>query len=210
MRRLISRLSPLPIRHWKIAECSESTGIISTPCFCASSITSSPAHTSVSLLARPMRFPVRIAASVGFSPTMPTTAVITQSASAMVAASIRPSSPQLTRMGRSLISRARASAASRVAITASSGWKLRHCCAKSSTLVPAVRAATFTSGRRLIISRLCRPMEPVEPRMLTYFIIIKSPQAQSAAAPPSEEPPSSWSQTGPEHRRDRGSDCHSP
>ena len=110
-----------PMRHWKTAECSESTGIISQPYFSASAITSSPAHTRVSLLARPIRFPARMAARVGFSPTMPTTAVITQSADGMEAASSRPSSPDKTLMGKSEISRARAWAASSVAITASSG-----------------------------------------------------------------------------------------
>ena len=103
---------PLPIRHWKIAECSESTGTISAPQRSASSMTISPAQTRVSLLARPIRFFARMAASVGFSPTMPTTAVITQSASGMVAASISPASPQQTRMGRSRISSASRSAAS--------------------------------------------------------------------------------------------------
>ena len=43
-------------------------------------ITSSPAHTRVSLLARAMRLPSRMAARVGRSPTIPTTAVSTVSA----------------------------------------------------------------------------------------------------------------------------------
>ena len=54
-----------PWRHWKIAECSLSTGRISAPRFLARSITSSPAQTSVSLLARAMRFPWSMAARVG-------------------------------------------------------------------------------------------------------------------------------------------------
>ena len=44
------------------------------------------AQTNVSLLARPIRFFSRMAARVGFNPNIPTTAVITQSASGTVAA----------------------------------------------------------------------------------------------------------------------------
>ena len=51
------------------------------PISCAArSMTSSPAHTSVSLLARAIRLPARMAASVGRRPTIPTTAVTTVSA----------------------------------------------------------------------------------------------------------------------------------
>ncbi len=82
-----------PERHWNMAECSESTGIMSTPFSRADVITSSPAQTRVSLLARAIRFLAAIAARVGISPTEPETAVTTQSASAMVAASISPGRP---------------------------------------------------------------------------------------------------------------------
>ena len=95
--------------------------MISAPYFSASAITSSPAQTSVSLLARPMRFFARMAASVGFRPTMPTTAVMTQSAFSNVAARISPSSPQAMAMDGSFSSVSSCMAASRVAMTASSG-----------------------------------------------------------------------------------------
>ena len=88
----------LPMRHWKIAECSESTGTISAPVSAARGMTISPAHTSVSLFARAMRFLASIAASVGFKPTEPDTAVTTQSAASIVAASISPSIPLPTLM----------------------------------------------------------------------------------------------------------------
>ena len=144
----------LPMRHWKMAECSESTGMISTPSCFASRITSSPAQTRVSLLARPMRLWALMAASVGFRPSIPTTAVMTQSTFSRVAASISPSSPQLTRIARSEIFSFRALAASSVAITASSGRNSRHCSAIRSTLEPAVSAATRTPSIREITSRL--------------------------------------------------------
>ena len=134
-------------------------------------MTSSPAQTKVSLLARPMRFPARMAANVGFKPTMPTTAVMTQSTCGSVAASIRPSSPHVTLVGRSAIATCSCAAASGLAITASSGINSRHCCAMRSTLEDAVSAATRTPSRFLIMSRLCRPMEPVEPKILIHFFI---------------------------------------
>ena len=70
----------LPMRHWKMAECSESTGTISAPFSFARFITISPAHTRVSLLARAMRFLSSMAARVGRRPIAPETAVTTQSA----------------------------------------------------------------------------------------------------------------------------------
>ena len=97
-RILCSSPFPLPVRHWKMAECSESTGTISAPFSFARAMTRSPAQTSVSLLARAMRFFASIAASVGRRPTAPDTAVTTQSLSSSVAASIRPSMPEPTRM----------------------------------------------------------------------------------------------------------------
>ena len=66
----ISALSPWS--DWKMAECSESTGIMKLLCFLACPVTISPAATSVSLFARAMVFPERIAARVGFKPLNPT------------------------------------------------------------------------------------------------------------------------------------------
>ena len=88
-----ARRSRQPWRHWKMAECSLSTGIISAPYFRAASITSSPAHTSVSLLARAIRLPASMAAIVGQRPAIPTTAVTTVSLSGSDAARRRPSRP---------------------------------------------------------------------------------------------------------------------
>ena len=170
MRFTSARLSQ-PMRHWKIAECSESTGMISALYFFASAITSWPAQTRVSLLARPMRLWARIAAKVGFNPTMPTTAVMMQSASGMVAAAMRPSSPHIICVGRSAIISFSWFAAASVDMTASLGLYFRHCWAMRSALLPAVNAATG-SPKLSIMSRVCRPMEPVEPRILTHLTIL--------------------------------------
>ena len=68
-----------PIRHWKIAECSESTGSILALCFAARLITSSPAATRVSLFARAIVFPAFTAEIVDSSPLNPTIDVSTMS-----------------------------------------------------------------------------------------------------------------------------------
>ena len=68
-----------PIRHWKIAECSESTGSILAPRFSARPITILPAATNVSLLASAMVLPALTAATVDDRPLNPTIEVRTMS-----------------------------------------------------------------------------------------------------------------------------------
>ena len=116
---------PLPIRHWKIAECSLSTGMISAPIFAACFITSVPAQTRVSLLARAILFFSRMAASVGLRPTDPETAVTTQSLPEKAAASVRPSIPETTRTSRSATAIRKVFAASSSKTATSSGRNLR-------------------------------------------------------------------------------------
>ena len=82
-----------PWIHCQIAECSESTGLISTLFFFASGIMISPAHTRDSLLAWQMIFFALTASIVGLTPIIPTTATMTTSASLSVASFIRPSIP---------------------------------------------------------------------------------------------------------------------
>ena len=78
VRWILAILLPWALsRHWKIAECSESTGIIGALCFCASEVTIPPAATKVSLFAKAMIFPASIAERVGFSPLNPTMAPTT-------------------------------------------------------------------------------------------------------------------------------------
>ena len=125
-----------------MAECSESTGTISAPYCSAASITSCPAQTSVSLLARAMRFLSRMAARVGFRPTMPTTAVTTVSASGQTAASVRASGPPKTLVSVSARRTARSFAAASSVRTASRGRNLRAWSSSRSALEFAVRAAT--------------------------------------------------------------------
>ena len=82
-------------RHWKIALCSESTGTMMALQRVTSRITTAPAQTSVSLLARPMTAPRLIAARVGSRPAAPTIADITHAAG-RAAASITAARPAAT------------------------------------------------------------------------------------------------------------------
>ena len=70
-------LSPSPTMLWKIAECSLSTGKIGTRFSAARRHTSSPATTSVSLLARQIFLRALMAWMVGARPEKPTIAVST-------------------------------------------------------------------------------------------------------------------------------------
>src|SRR6266550_2606808 len=82
-----------PVMHCSTALCSESTGTISPPPSRAVRVTSSPAITSVSLLASATRFPARRADSVASSPAAPTMAFTTICTSGCVAASTRHAVP---------------------------------------------------------------------------------------------------------------------
>ena len=153
--------------------------MISAPHRAASCMTSSPAQTSVSLLARAMRFRSRMAASVGRRPIMPDTAVTTVSALGSVAASSRPSIPEATRIVVSASRTFNAFAADSSIKTANSGRYLRHWASIRSTSRFALSAAT-RSPRSSATSSVCRPMEPVEPKIEMAFV---------TARPPSTSPP---------------------
>ncbi len=86
-------LGPPQARAWKIAECSLSTGRIVAPRRRARSITSGPATTSVSLLARATVLPASSAAQVPSSPAAPTIAVRTRSVEGSVTIRAIPSRP---------------------------------------------------------------------------------------------------------------------
>ena len=127
----ILRSSPSrPVRHWKMAECSESTGTISAPHSLARRMTMSPAHTSVSLLASAMR-PFSIAASVGRRPTAPDTAVTTASVSESTAASHSAFSPLPTAMSVSASAMRSALAAASSVTATNAGCKRRACSSAS-------------------------------------------------------------------------------
>ena len=126
---------------WKMAECSESTGMITPPAALAASSKAGPAQTRLSLLARPITAPVFTAARVGARPAEPMIADITQS-HPKPAASITAASPaaQATPLP---FRRWRSSPSSRSsAITAIFGRHSSACSASKATLAPAVSAIT--------------------------------------------------------------------
>ncbi len=152
-----------------MAECSESTGRSLTPFFFASAVTSAPAQTRVSLLARAMVFPASMAARVGSSPAMPTTEVSTVSADGRVTASSSASLPPRTRTEVSAIRTARSWAAASSERTTSLGPTARACSSIILTLLWAVNAST-DNPRAAITSSDCRPMEPVEPKIVSRCV----------------------------------------
>ena len=163
------RLPAAPCKHWKIAECSESTGKIGTPFSRAARMTICPAHTSVSLLASAIAFPASMAAIVGSRPTIPTTAVTTTSASGRVAASIKPSIPETTRISVSASFVFSSFAFSSLYTATKDGCKARACSSARAILVLTEIAHTCASMESRI-SMVCVPIEPVEPRITIFFM----------------------------------------
>ena len=129
-----------PARHWKMAECSESTGRIGVLCFIASELMSSPATTIVSLLARAMALPAFMALIVGRKPEKPTIAVTTMSIGPDSTIWQTASYPPYTFIGRSARASFSLGYLLSSAITTASGINLRAWAMSSSTLVFAVMA----------------------------------------------------------------------
>ena len=176
--RLTSRWSRQPIRHWKMAECSESTGMISAPDARAAACMSCPAQTMVSLLARAMRLFSWMAVSVGRRAAKPHTAATTVSACGSAAASHSASLPASTLIFISARRVFNSSAAAFSVMTASSGRYLRHWASSRSTFFSAVSAATRRPSSSAT-DRVWRPMEPVEPRIVIVCVIASPVQTAS-------------------------------
>ena len=135
-----------PCRHWKIALCSLSTGMIGTPFSRARDVTSPPAATSTSFVASATGMPRAMASSVGARPESPTVATRTRSASVSRTARAAASSPANHGAENSLPSRSASPARERTATPAtrkSSGW-LRM---TSSAAVPIEPVAPRTRMR---------------------------------------------------------------
>ena len=174
MMTFFSSSCALPMRHWKMAECSLSTGSRATPFFATASMTMEPPATRVSLLARAMSIPASMAASVGRSPTMPETAVSSISAESQVATAMSPSMPESTSMsGNSAWIRfLRSKAASGSITPTSAGWYRRICSSRASISLKQEILTTFSSsGNSSTTDSACVPMDPVEPMILIFFIV---------------------------------------
>ena len=97
VRCIFSSLFPWAAsRHWKMAECSESTGRMGALQARERSMTREPAATRVSLLARAMILPASMAARVGRKPLKPTMAATTISTPSAAARLQTESMPQNT------------------------------------------------------------------------------------------------------------------
>ena len=172
---LLILLRLFPLRHWKIAECSLSTGYMLTLCSLTAFIISSPADTSVSLFASAISFPALMASNVGTMPMFPTTDVTTVSLVSYTAASIRPSIPLNIFMSHPA-SLCLSFSASVSSITAAmSGRNSLICFSRKSIFLLAVSALTSIPPISLTTSSVCVPMEPVEPRIVIFSAIFLPP-----------------------------------
>mmetsp|Transcript_10531 Transcript_10531/g.22199 ORF Transcript_10531/g.22199 Transcript_10531/m.22199 type:complete len:305 (+) Transcript_10531:293-1207(+) len=166
--------SGTPWRHWKMALCSLSAGRRLMPCSLTRGLMTGPPLMSVSLLARAMSFFNLMASMVGWSPAAPTIPVTTVSAESIVAAARMPSSPcmMLGILAMPASSRLDLSscAAFSVAIETTLGLYFKTCSVMSFELVPADKASTTKlSGQASTMSRVCVPMDPVDPRRESRF-----------------------------------------
>ena len=197
MRRA-SSVRGRPVRHCSTALCSESTGTISPPPSRAARVTSSPAMTRVSLLARATRLPARSAASVASSPAAPTMPFTTIRTSGRVAASTRHSDPFPFPH----------SPFPPFTIPTYAGRHSAACRASSSALECAVRATTLNRSRwRASTWSAEQPIEPVEPRIATPALIRRQTAGRGRR---SREERSTASRAGRARRRGRGSAPRSP
>ena len=177
-----------PVRHWKIALCSLSTGIsLPPPCLTVRRKTS-PAETRHSLLASAMSAPRRAAVRVGARPGVPAIAAITQPAS-VDAASSRPDLPAATAMPVPARADFSASYLPSSAVTASRAPNSRACSARSAMLPAPVKAVISNASRPpswRTTSSVLAPIEPVEPnivslRGISLAFVIFSPSVVSGS-----------------------------
>ena len=118
-----------------------------------------------------MSFPASIAARVGSTPIIPTTAVRTISALSYALTAQRPSIPLATFIFVSASFTLKVSASSSDITETSSGLNSLACFSISSIFLPHERATTFRSPLERTMSKACVPIEPVEPIIEMFFIL---------------------------------------
>ncbi len=166
-----ARSAPPPVllarRHWCTAQCSESTGTSSAPGVARAICTTGPAAISDSLFASASRLPPLSVARVTGSPANPTTPFTTTSASSASDASA--SGPLRTSHSGSASLSVASCAASAIATTF--GRTARACSISRSTDDDAPSATTSNrSASAATTSRVCTPIEPVEPATATRVV----------------------------------------
>ena len=128
-------------------------------------MTTAPAITSVSLFAIASVAPHSMPASVGSSPAAPTTPLSSTSGRLRWTSSVIAPAPASTPTPSGSAARS-GSAACSSAIATSSGITARACSASNSQFPPAANAHADNSGCAEITSSVCRPILPVEPRIV--------------------------------------------
>ena len=107
-------------------------------------------------------------------PIIPTNAVTTMSASLITAHSISPSIPETTFTSVSATLTFNSRAAFSLYAQTSFGLNSLICFSSASILVDAAMATTSKSLLALTISKVCVPIDPVEPKIDILFILILS------------------------------------
>ena len=118
--------------------------------------------------------PEQIAFTVGTRPILPTTELTTVSAFSYVATAISPSIPERTSTFKSLIFFLNSKALFLSITQTTSGLNSLTCFSKSSILVLVLIAQTLIPPISLTTSRVCVPIEPVEPKMEIFSVIFIS------------------------------------
>src|SRR5919106_6059136 len=155
----------LPSRHWKIAECSESTGIMRLRA--ARSTTHSPPATSDSLLARATRLPSCRAPTVAARPAKPTIPLSTTSDGVRESCSAEPG-PAKTSEARSSRGPASLDSSATYSGRNSAAWR-----ASARASLPAERPTiSKLPGYLRTTSRACLPILPVEPRIVRRRLML--------------------------------------
>jgi hypothetical protein len=133
----------------------------------ASEVTSSPPTTRLSLLASASSIPSLRATIVGPRPAEPTIPFRTRSAPDPEISSRIPSSPPSTRPLQA--DDAAAAAAGSANAIAGTPWSRARATVRSQSR-PAAKPITASSSELAITSSACSPIDPVAPRMTTFFI----------------------------------------
>ncbi|MPM41670.1 hypothetical protein SDC9_88326 [bioreactor metagenome] len=153
--------------HWKMADCSLSTGIISPPKRRFVSSTSCLPQTMLSLFARATRLPCSSAASSGASAANPLTPLTTTSASALAARTVLAPSPNIVSVPLG------SSKGSNGVSLATTCGRYRFACLISDVI--SLRAdkpkSVISSVCEEMTSSVCLPMEPVLPSTVIIFVM---------------------------------------
>jgi hypothetical protein len=175
---------------------------------CAAAMNRAPETTSASLFASKTRRPRRTAPRVGSRPAAPTIAAMTILASGCAATASSPASPTMTSHTRPSSRRAFDTRVGRFRVRHRNQFRAIHAALRQHARHIGVRAQrndpVLARDARAITSSVLSPMEPVEPRIATPFIVT-APQPQTEARTPARQ--RAGCRSGPACRHDRAAVC---